>query len=493
MSNNTIAYFFISVIILLSFFLFSSVYYPALNSDDALSILILHDYHLPHDIYFWGQDRYGTIVPLLGQLFFKGFGMSSLWAESLAHYLILVLGFFAFSSFLKSNFNKVIFAIIWFCPILYFFALVRFYSGLQYSIIAIIFYLIKNYSSFTKDKLLNKLFFLSFIFILSIVAVWISDLASITLLITFFIIGLYLYFSKGLKKYYLEFVFTIISSFIGIYIIYLFKKSAPLPKNYSFNSQLFNSFQEIGASFQIIKTRLLDILLFNDPDLFVSIYGWLAILILCSLFFFKRSLLLKKEQKKWLNILLLDGFALFLIIIISHWAFLNGVARRYFTGIYIVSWLSFLIYIDLIPVSTKKTLLKVGIFCTAVLGILASVYNFKYIHPKRLSSKASVVKEFEQLGEIGIIAEYWNSYGTSFVNPDFIKATPHDKTEVRNYALVDSVFAQPRLFIIKDMWLDEFPDTLNQFGRTLIKVDSSFNIGNCEVNEYKTITVVNKH
>jgi hypothetical protein len=469
------------------------VYYPALNSDDALSVLILHDYHLPHDIYFWGQDRYGTIVPLFGQLFFKGFGMSSLWAESIAHYLILVLGFFAFSSFLKSNFNKVVFAIIWFCPILYFVALVRFYSGLQYSVIAIVFYLIKNYSAFTKNKILNKLLFLSFIFILSLIAVWISDLASITLLIALFIIGLFLFLSKGFKKNYLELTFIFVSSIIGSFIIYWFKKSAPLPKNYSFNSQLFNSAQEIGASFQIIKNRLLDIFLFNDQNLFISIYGWLAILILSALFFFKKSTFLKNENKKWLSIFLLDGLALFLIIIISHWAFLNGVARRYFTGIYIVSWLSFLIYIDLIPESTKKTILKIGICCTAVLGITASVYNFKYIHPKRLSSKTSVVKEFEQLGKIGIIAEYWNSYGTSFVNPDLIKATPHDKEEVRNYDLVDSVFAQPRLYVIKDMWLDEFPDTLNQFGRTLIKVDSSFNIGNCVVNEYKTFTIDNKH
>ncbi|MCC7332613.1 MAG: hypothetical protein IT232_08400 [Flavobacteriales bacterium] len=90
------------------------------------------------------------------------------------------------------------------------------------------------------------------------------------------------------------------------------------------------------------------------------------------------------------------------------------------------------------------------------------------------------------MGKIGIIAEYWNSYGTSFVNPNLIKATPHDKI-VSNSFLVDSVFSQPHIYLIKDGWLDFFPDTLNQFNHTLVKEGEMFFIGNCWVNEYKKI------
>ena len=47
----------IILIILLSFFTFSENFYPLLNSDMAVNILMTPAFSLPHDIYFWGQDR----------------------------------------------------------------------------------------------------------------------------------------------------------------------------------------------------------------------------------------------------------------------------------------------------------------------------------------------------------------------------------------------------------------------------------------------------
>ena len=59
-------------------------------------------------------------------------------------------------------------------------------------------------------------------------------------------------------------------------------------------------------------------------------------------------------------------------------------------------------------------------------------------------------KEFESLGNIGVISEYWNSYITSCTNPELIKATPHDTSwAVRNYKIVDEVFNQDNIYIIR--------------------------------------------
>jgi hypothetical protein len=119
------------------------------------------------------------------------------------------------------------------------------------------------------------------------------------------------------------------------------------------------------------------------------------------------------------------------------------------------------------------------------IGAVSTVYSYKYVFPKSLRPKTDLVREFNRLGKIGIIADYWNSYGTSFANPDLIKATPFDHSgAVRNPAMADSVFAQPTIILIKDMWMDDFPDTINQFGLTLIREDSAFFIGECWVNEY---------
>ena len=94
-----IFYLAIALIFLLSFRFYSSLFYPILNSDNAVTILMIHYFKLQHDLYFWEQDRMGSLIPLIGQIPFKIFHFSALTSEAITHYLILLLGFFAFSSF----------------------------------------------------------------------------------------------------------------------------------------------------------------------------------------------------------------------------------------------------------------------------------------------------------------------------------------------------------------------------------------------------------
>lgn len=67
-----------------------------------------------------------------------------------------------------------------------------------------------------------------------------------------------------------------------------------------------------------------------------------------------------------------------------------------------------------------------------------------------------------------------------------IKATPHDASwAVKNYAIVDEVFEQENIYVIKDMWLKQFPDTMKEFGRVLTKDGAELRIGDCDVCKYK--------
>lgn len=59
----------IGLISIISFRFYSALYYPALNSDNAVTVLMIHYFKLPDDLYFWGQDRLGSLIPLLGQVF----------------------------------------------------------------------------------------------------------------------------------------------------------------------------------------------------------------------------------------------------------------------------------------------------------------------------------------------------------------------------------------------------------------------------------------
>ncbi len=132
----------ISIIFLLSFRFFSSMFYPILNSDNAVTILMIYYFKLPQDLYFWDQDRMGSIIPLIGQIPFKLFKFSAVTSEAVTHYSILLLGFLSFSTFLKSDYLKIIFALIWFFPPIRLIDTIQLYSGVEYSLIAISCYLI---------------------------------------------------------------------------------------------------------------------------------------------------------------------------------------------------------------------------------------------------------------------------------------------------------------------------------------------------------------
>lgn len=127
----------------------------------------------------------------------------------------------------------------------------------------------------------------------------------------------------------------------------------------------------------------------------------------------------------------------------------------------------------------------VVLICTSIIGAVTPVIYMKFYRPKTLKPYADVKRELNVLGKSGFIGEFWNSYVSSCSNPELILATPHDKGNVRNFELVNKVFENENIYLIKDMWLDSFPDTITQFGHLLIKDGQPFIMGDCELNKYR--------
>lgn len=148
-----------------------------------------------------------------------------------------------------------------------------------------------------------------------------------------------------------------------------------------------------------------------------------------------------ENQFKWVVIFTLDLILIFIIILSSEWAHLNRIPRRYFGCRYISFWLVFLITFVSLQKIKKIKLINGLLLLTVILEGLGTIYNYKYISPIKLTPTIKTVREFEKLGKIGILSEYWNSYLSSASNPSQIKATPHKDYNVRNQNLVDSVFA----------------------------------------------------
>ena len=335
----------VSVVIALSFLFYSSNFYPLLGSDDAIQVLMIHDFKLPHDLYFWGQDRYGSLIPLLGQIFYKGLGISPLTSESISHYLLLVAGYFAFASFFKSKSSKLILALVWFFPPIRMIDLLRLNLGEEYSLLAIgIFVLNKLYENeITNYRLKHHLQLLS-ITILFILAVWVSDLAIVSV---FLILGLQVYFAFNSKsqtsvKIFLkkpELYYTIAGFVLGSAFLLYGKHLAD--KSPSYNN--FNDLGTILASLKMFGESISQLLLFKASEPFTSVYLHVVIWLSLALIALRGKIGFDSVQKKWFIFFIFDMVLIFCAILVSKWAFMNGVPRRYFISNYIVFWMAFLL------------------------------------------------------------------------------------------------------------------------------------------------------
>ncbi len=482
-NSNLLFYFLILLVILLSFRFYSAPFFPALNSDHAVTILMLHSFHLPEDIYFWGQDRMGSIIPLLGQIPLS-FGISALLSEAIVHYFILVLGFFSFASFLKSNSLKLLFALFWFLPPFRMVDVTQFAFGIHYSLLGIALFLIFYHKrrSLTFNHF-QKIGLTMLIILVLIASIWASDMAIISVLVISGFLIYQAFQSKVNVLLKLEF-WMMVLGVVGAYSFVTYAKSqASVQQTYS----SFGNPSEILETVKIFVRSIIDFFLFNAGELFTSLFAFgvlISVLVVMNQGrFFLKDFLTKNPIAV---ILLLDTVLLLSAILVSKWTLLNGVPRRYFTCVYISTGVSIFVFADfLLQKKMNNMYLQFSFILTILFGAISGPYSMKYEWPKTLKPRVSTVRELESLGSIGIIGEYWNSYINSCTAPDQIKATPHEHSgAVRSYRIVDEVFHQDRIFLIKDLWMEKFPDSLSQFNRVLYRKGEPFYMGESYLCEY---------
>jgi hypothetical protein len=480
----------VPTIIVISFFFYSSNFYPLLSSDDALNILMAHYYRLPHDLYCWGQDRGGTLIPLLSQIFIKIFKLSDITSVSFSNYILLILGYIGFSSIIKSNFYKIIFAIIWFLPFQRFVDIVRYPIGMEYSLIGFSIFLITKFEKTNNLDLYKKHLLIISIIILLILSVWVSDLAIVTIGILLLTILFFKYFKKGniaIDKTVLVYAFL---GFISCFLFVKFAKSLTTVRTDSYLS--INHVEQIKSAIIILKNSFLEILIFKTKEIFVSIYAYLVLvlIVVILIFYLKEKIFLDLFLNKWLVFIFFDFIIIFAVFLVSTWVLANGMGRWYFVASYISLALVIILALDHLESIYGLKFFKFSILVIALIGTISTIYGWKYIRPKTLKPMINVVSEFKQLGEIGVIAEFWHSYITSCPDPELIKATPFDLSgAIRKQEIVDMVFERKNLYVIRDMWMKTFPDTLNQFGYLLLKDGTPFTLGDCEVCKYNRIRI----
>jgi hypothetical protein len=485
----------ICMIVVVSYSFYASSNYPLLNSDDGMAILMAHYFELPRDVYCWGQDRLGSLIPLMSQGFIKGFGASAMTAVSLSNYLILILGYIGFSGLIKSRYGKLVFALIWFFPFQRFIDLTRYTIGVEYSLIAFAIFLILRLQFENKSFFYwkNHVLLLAINLVLG-AALWASDLSIVTITILLFV----LYGAHFIKKRTLiirkEVLLYTVAGIVSWTYFILLAKSYAVAKTEDFAS--LNGISETLEGLSIMFRSTFEVMLYSEQDLLTTLYTWLAPVFIgiVTVLIIRKKINVAPDQRKWVTFLLLDFCLVMGVILLSRWVLINEMGRRYFVASYITMSLLIVILVENAVLTQRyKRFLKAGLLTVVFVGAISPIYNMQFVEGKSLRSMKSVSKEFTQLGEIGLIGAYWNAYRISCAYPETIVATPDDLSDVKNRELVPLVFAQPKLYVVRDGWMTSFPDTIIQFKIPLKRVGKERIVGGHHIQQYKRLSLSKVH
>jgi hypothetical protein len=474
----------LAALIIISFYLYSYRHYPLLSSDDALTVLMTHYYELPHDFYCWGQDRGGTLIPLISQIFHKGFGLSAVNSVSLTTYLILILGYLGFAGLFRNRITRIVFAIVWFFPPARFVDLTRFPIGMAYSLVGISLLLISRIHGPGNRKWTDHLLMVLLVLILS-ASIWVSDLAIVTASVILLTPPTLHLIRTGKLPGLKPGIFYIVPGAVLCFLFIWYAKGKATGVTHDYLT--VNDWETFSAGMKILGTKIFSILSFGIPDRLYSVYAWSGIGFVSYLMAHVsgRKVNMQENRVTWLMVFLTDFILVLMVLLTSRWVYLNHMGQWYFVASYVSMSMVLLLLFDQFKPGTRSMRICTTILLVTVLtGSFSTVHSLRYVRPGTLQSKVDIMSEFLILGEPGIIGEYWNSYITSCPDPSKIKATPHDKSTVRNRELADEVLARPNIYVIRDMWMDSFPDTLEQFGCLLVRKGEEFRMGGCDVQRY---------
>ncbi|MDF2438811.1 MAG: hypothetical protein K0Q95_3187 [Bacteroidota bacterium] len=485
LTSKWILWFTIGIIIAISYRLFSSRYYALLNSDDALNVVMTAYYKLPQDIYCWGQNRGGTIIPLIAQLFYKAFNFSAINSVSLANYLLLITGFLCFCSIFKNDITKIIFAICWFLPPVWFIDLLRFPYGMEYCLIGIAVYLINILKIVPGMKLtLRQHLIMAKLVIILTISVWTCDLAIISIFTLFAVLFCFrksttpaLY--KAPLFYFLTGAAVCIS-----FILYAKKKSNIENDEYVVLNTFPEAIEGLKSAFQPVK----ELLIFDLGQPVMSLYAWLVIVLITvlSLLFRRVGSQFSRQQKQWFCFFLLDALLIFTVVLFSHWARLDGYGRRFFIPVYISLTLVLLIFTDhILTLQKKKALLVSLLVISAVSGFFSTLHFIQKNNRQGFASKYNIMEEFTKLGKCFIVADYWSSYIVSIADPENVIAIPEQNN--RNQHMLKQLQKEKYIYLMKDNWLEVFPLKTTVYWHLYYKDGNSFVVGGKTLCKYRKI------
>jgi hypothetical protein len=270
---------------------------------------------------------------------------------------------------------------------------------------------------------------------------------------------------------------------LGTAFIFYAKHKATRVESYHLHH--LNHPGEVLASLKIIFYSIWRVFIFASENFMESVSAWAiaaGIPLVISLSNTRNHFLRFCTLHRILVFFALNGIIMFIFLVLSHWVYVNGTPRTYFTLVYISLWIALLFYVEATG-SHNRRLRMIILVIVALFGAISSFSKFYF--PHELPSRIKALGDFRKLGNFGLISDYRDAYLIASSDPKRISATPHDKDDVKNHYLPELVFKMPNLYLARNGWMDSFPDTIAQFGHILTRKGSEFRVGNLSICRYE--------
>jgi hypothetical protein len=492
--KEVINYFCVLLISFISFLLFSPIYHPEFNSDQAIHVLMSARNDYPEGIYYWGQNRLGSFLPEVTSYFVSIFKIHPLTAISIVNHLFLLTIFFLLQIVLKNSIPKIFLAILLLFPLYTFNALLLIghpYCSQIFVGTLAVFLLDKAYQKIIYEQSFKKIsiwiygLVSAFLFGISI---WISESSFLFIVFVIFYFLLAkekrkLFFNALIKEKIIALSFLV--SFLAIGIFWILKIQQfknYYPENDLYDQIFITQGEEISQQGKWMWEKFTDVLFFQGDNNSTSWFTWVCIICILTFTIFNRKN--KNELSTSLLFTLLIGFV---ALFFSTWNFRSEFEPRYFTLLY--PFLLLWIFIQLEKLDLKNSFLR--FIPAGVLVTLVLVNNSHFITER----KPGVIERFSEFSELepgGVIGNYWQVYRACAISPFHLKGIPMQGDPLRNEHMLEEVMNEKLIYIIKTDFTgmeNEMPDTLVQYGFTLVKrEEKEREIGHVSFGLYKVIS-----
>ncbi|RMF68106.1 MAG: hypothetical protein D6742_05940 [Cyanobacteria bacterium J069] len=411
-----------------------------MNSDHAIQILMAYDLRLPQDLYYWGQDRLGSLIAILAHGLIQITPLSPVVAVSVVQYLFLIAGFIAFSSLFQSSLLKIILGVVWLLPLSPFGELIQ--SAHPYAPqLALIGIAVALANQLMQIEHLRKepvsgwrrIWTLSAISTCLMLSIWISDLS---ILICFLFIITVLFHRYQFDIFSLSVwrkprpnradMLAVAVPFVAGLLFIIFAKSQAMRRVEGYSS--LNSPDEF---FQVVSTLFnaaVETLTFRHGIL-LGLHLILAIALFTAIAFTVYRSLVNSQlparlyPSPWFYFAIGSAGLSMAALLSLNWVHHNSVKLRYFTAVYFFCWLSILLLVQSFQGKTFRRISAL-LLCTALVSSFTTPQAFALA---RSPSTIAQLQPFRALAPAGFIGDYWSSYLLCSVDPANLNCTPHER------------------------------------------------------------------